>query len=258
MYVHVPIYAPMGYLWRSGNGSYGAAVEHLDDALGVLLDTLEELGIAEETLVIFSSDNGAPAGPLGGELERSVVSNGALRGGKGETWDGGMRVPCLAQWKGVIPAGAVCTELTTALDLLPTIASLAGVPMPEDRTIDGKDIAPLLLGTTGAVSPHDAFFYYGAGDHCLHAVRNGRWKLHLIRNELYDLETDIAESRDLFAQHPDVVAELRALADRCRHELGDASCGVEGRDCRAPGWVEEARTLTTMEELPPLLRALYD
>jgi arylsulfatase A len=254
MYPHVPIHAPMRYLFGSDysvNSPYQAAVAHIDDALGTLIDALEQLGMTENTIVIFTSDHG-PDGISGG------ASSGALRGGKATTWEGGMRVPCLIQWKGVIPAGSKCTELTTAMDLLPTIASIAGVPVPEDRTIDGKDIGPLLMASPGVKSPHEAFFYYGVGDHYLHAVRSGRWKLHLIRNELYDLETDIGESVDVFDEYPDVIAALHALADQCRKDLGDAYTRVDGKHCRVPGWVDDATPLTSMDMLDPLVRPLYE
>lgn len=251
MYVHLPIYAPMKYLEASNNGSYGAAVEHIDQITGVFLDTLSELGIENNTLVIFTSDNGSNG--------RNGGSNSPLRGIKGSTWEGGMREPCIMRWPGVIPAGSTCREIATAMDLLPSLAHFADREVPNDRIIDGRDIRRLILGEADARSPHEAFFYYGAGDHKLHAVRAGKWKLHLLKNELYDLDSDIAEQHDVFSAHSEVVSRLTNLANECRHELGDANTGTtEGCTCRPAGRVKNPKTLTSMEKLNPYLRALYD
>jgi len=250
MYVHVPIYAPHKYLQAAENSPYGAAIEHIDAVAGVILDTLKRLGIDEQTLVIFTSDNGSNA--------RNGGSNAPLRGAKGSTWEGGMREPCLMRWPGTLPAGSVCGELATAMDLLPTLARYAGAASPDDRAIDGRDIRSLMEGTPGAQTPHDAFYYYKAGDHTLHAVRSGKWKLHLLLNELYDLENDISEARNLYQERPGIVARLTKLAGRCREELGDAHTGVEGRGCRPVGRVESPTTLTSMDMLDPYVRALYD
>lgn len=166
MYVHEPIYTPMKYLSASNNGAYGAAVEHIDSTTGVLLDTLREVGIDEHTLIILTSDNGSNC--------RGGGSNAPLRGIKGTTWEGGMREPCIMRWLRVIPAGAICREITTTMDFLPTLAHLAAAHVPDDRAIDGHNISTLLLGETDARSPYEAFFYYGTGDHNLHAVRAGK------------------------------------------------------------------------------------
>jgi arylsulfatase A-like enzyme len=170
-----------------------------------------------------------------------------------------MRVPCLVRWPGTIPAGTTCGALATTLDVLPTFARLAGAEVPSDRVIDGKDIFPLLAGTPGARTPHEAFFHYHLGQ--LQAVRSGPWKLivpHVARPfqakpeqtvavslQLYNLDDDLSESRDVAAAHPDVVRRLTALAERCRADLGDDSLGIAGANCRTPGDAAGPRTLTT-------------
>ena len=250
MYVHIPIHTPMKYDIASKNGVYGAAVSHMDDSTGCILDTLERLGIDDNTLVIFTSDNGSSC--------REGGSNTPLRGTKGTTWEGGMREPCLMRWPGKIPAGSTCNEITTTMDLLPTLTKLANGVIPDDHVMDGKDISPLMLGKTDAVSPHAAFFYYGTGDHTLHAVRSGKWKLHLLLNELYDLNDDIGEERNVFDDHPEIVAKLAALADGCRKELGDAHTNSEGSGCQPVGRVKDPQTLTSLDTMDPIIRVMYD
>ncbi len=250
MYVHGPIHTPMTYQAASENGVYGAAVAHLDQSTGWILDTLERLGIDEETLVVFTSDNGASVSGRG--------SNAPLRGGKGTTWEGGMREPCLMRWPGTIPPRATCSELATTMDLLPTLTRLANGAVPSDWVLDGKDISALMQGEGHARSPHDAFFYYGTGDHTLHAVRSGSWKLHLLRDELYDLEDDIAERHNRYHDRPQIVARLTGLADGCRRELGDAHTRTEGSGCRPVGRVKDPRTLTSLDQMDPIVRSMYD
>ncbi len=264
MYVHVPIYAPMRFNAVSKNGPYGAAVAHVDYTSGAILDTLCELGIAENTLVLFTSDNGAaaPTGPRRAAIlagRGGIGSNLPLRGGKGSTWEGGMREPFIAWWPGTVPAGRECREVCTSMDLLPTFAHLAGGAPPDDRVIDGKDIRPLLTGEEGAKSPYDAFFYYNCGNHGLNAVRAGKWKLHLDRDELYDLEADIGETTDLFQEYPDIVAALRAKAETCRDDLGDGHTGAEGRNCRPVGRVANPTTILPVPDPDDLwVKAAYD
>ncbi len=183
MHVHLPHYVAWRFLKTAINGPYGAAVECIDWSVGVLMHELKRLGLDERTLMIFTSDNGS-RGDRGG-------SNLPLKGGKFNTWEGGLRVPCIMRWPGTIPAGTVSSEIVTSMDFLPTLARLAGAAPPADRIIDGKDVAALMAGQPGAVSPHDAFFYY-LGDR-LQAVRSGPWKLHVWRDgaalrELYNLE----------------------------------------------------------------------
>ena len=261
MYVHLPIYVQQPFLQRSRNGAYGAAVACIDWAMGMILFELERLGLAQNTLIIFTSDNGA-RGDHGG-------SNAPLRGGKGTTWEGGQRVPCIMYWPGAIPAGAVCREMATMMDILPTVALLAGGavdPAGGDaaagRTIDGKDIRPLMFGEPGARTPHDAFFYY-AKDR-LEAVRSGKWKLHVAKRgepmtALYDLSQDAGETEDLSSAHPEVVEELQAKLAACRLDLGDALTGVAGRNCRSAGRVEHPVVLGSERAAAyPFIAAEYD
>jgi arylsulfatase A-like enzyme len=221
---------------------------------------LERLGIAENTVMVFTSDNGS-RGSNGG-------SNGPLRGGKGTTFEGGQRLPCIIRWPGRVPAGSTCSEIATSMDFLPTFAALAGGSAPSDRTIDGRDIGPLMFGQTGARSPHDAFFYYFRD--YLDAVRSGRWKLFVGRGgqkgpqgreevcELYDLERDVGETTNVAEEHPEVVAELRKKIDACRADLGDEAKGIAGTGCRPVGRVENPRPLTTYDPSHPYIEAMYD
>ena len=252
MHVHLPLYPADRFMRESRNDRYGAAVAAIDWAMGVLLSELRALDIHRNTLVVFTSDNGS-RGDHGG-------SNGPLRGAKGSTWEGGQRVPCIAWWPGRSVAG-VSRELVTAMDFLPTLAALAGIPVPGDRVIDGRDITPLLLGDRAARSPHDAFFYYMKDD--LEAVRSGRWKLHVRKrgrevSELYDLSADVGESENLFAANPAVVEGLRELLDSCRRDLGDEAQGVVGDRCRPIGRVEAADTLTHYDPTHPYIVPMYD
>ncbi len=253
MYVHLPIYAPESFLKRSENGRYGGAVEHIDWSMAVILDELQRLGLDDNTLVVFTSDNGS-RGAEGG-------SNAPLRGRKGTTWEGGQRVPCLMRLPGAIPAGIANSEITTAMDFLPTFAGLAGADVPSDRAIDGKDIRPLMFGERGAVSPHHAFFYYSGEN--LEAVRSGKWKLHIRKRnaevrELYDLDVDIGETDNLHDRHPDVVKVLEAEIDACRADIGDKAAGVKGDNCRPIGAIDSPQPLTRFDPNHPYIIAMYD
>ncbi|HRJ08257.1 MAG TPA: sulfatase [Prosthecobacter sp.] len=214
--VHFPLYPDKQHMGKSPNGLVGDWAQELDSSTGQILDLLRELGLAENTLVIYTSDNG-------GALNHSS-KNTPLRGGKGQTYEGGIRVATLAWWPGKIHAGSSTDAITAHFDFLPTFAALAGASLPE-RKLDGKDISPLLLGKLGAKS-RDTFYYYRG--HKLEAVRFGMWKLHLDKGELYSLREDIGESNDIAASHPDQVAQLRELAQKMAADLG-----LDGPD--APG-----------------------
>ena len=254
MHVHLPHYPPARFVAESENGVYGAAVAAIDWAADVLFDELQNLGIDDNTLVIFTSDNGSRARDEGG-------SNAPLRSTKGTTWEGGQRVPCIMRWPGAIPAGAECNELALSMDLHPTLAAIGGAALPTDRTIDGKDIRPLMHDEDGAQSPHEAFFYYKRNS--IEAVRSGQWKLHIRKDddeirELYNLENDIGETDNLYDQHPEIVAELQAKIDACRQDLGDDAAGIEGANVRPIGRVENSDTLTHYDPEHPYMIALYD
>ncbi|MDF7799597.1 sulfatase-like hydrolase/transferase [Pontiellaceae bacterium B1224] len=201
---------------------YYRAINEVDWSVGEILDTLEKQGIDANTLVIFTSDNGPSPAALG--------STGDLRGSKGDTWEGGMRMPTVVRWPGAIPAGIEIDEILTTMDLLPTFAGLAGAAVPTDRVIDGLDIWPVLA--EGAATPHDAFFYYDVNT--LQAVRSGPWKLRL--GKLYDLEADIGESTDVAASHPAIVTQLQGY-------MTDLAADIAANS-RPAGSVETAYALT--------------
>jgi len=222
---HNPVHSSEKFRGKSANKGYGDCVEEIDWSVGQILGALKKLGLDENTLVIFTSDNGA-ASRWGG-------SNLPLSGWKGSTMEGGMREPCVMRWPGKIPAGGTCDELACTMDLLPTFAKLAGTRAPGDRIIDGRDIWGLMSGRAGAKSPHEAFYYYFRDQ--LQAVRSGKWKLHLARTQkprgnkpavkvagkLYDLKADIAEQNNVAEANPGVVKRLLGLAEKAREDLGD-------------------------------------
>lgn len=230
--VHVPLHVSPQFRGKSKRGLYGDAVEEIDWSTGQILDTLKKLGLEDNTLVVLTSDNGP-------WLKQGVNGGCALplRDGKGTTYDGGVRTPCVMRWPGKIPAGIVSDEVATEMDLLPTFTRLAGTTPPKDRIIDGKDIWPLMAGVKGAVSPHETLFFYKANR--LQSMRSGKWKLTLPQDgkpaALYDLHADIGESKDVAAQYPKLVQRLSDLAQKCREDLGDTITKTKGANNRAPG-----------------------
>jgi arylsulfatase A-like enzyme len=246
---HTPLRPHPDFAARARNGKFGAVVEAIDWSTGVLMGALEELGLAEDTLILFTSDNGSTG--------RNGASNLPLRGRKGTTYEGGMRLPLIARWPGGVPAGGVRDEIVSSMDLMPTFASLCGGEMPTDRVIDGRDFSGLLCGEKGATGPREEMFYYFRYE--LQAVRRGRWKLHTARGELYDLQDDPTEQINLHAARPEIVRELADLADAARDDLGDSAVDkAPGRDCRKPGWVDNPRTLTECRSEDPRVQAEYD
>ena len=222
---HIPLYAGKEHLGKSRRGIYGDVIEEIDAGVGKIAKTLEELDLAKETLVVFSSDNG-PWLPF----ETHGGSAGLLRDGKGTTFEGGMREPTLFWWPGKI-APMVQMQMGATMDLLPTFCSLAGVEPPKDRVLDGHDLSPLLLGKTEK-SPRDTVFYWRQEK--LFAARVGAWKAHFIthggygtgpkREEhakplLYNLEHDPSEKYNVAAQHPDVVASIEKIAEEHRKSV---------------------------------------
>jgi arylsulfatase A len=232
--VHVPLHPGAAFQGKSANGKYGDWVEEVDWSVGRVLDTLRELKLTERTLVIFTSDNG----PWLMQAKRGGVA-GPLRGGKGTTWEGGVREPTIAWWPGKIPARTLCDAPLSEMDVLPTFVNLAGGEVPADRRIDGQDIWPLLSGQT-KTSPHDALFYFNALK--LEAVRAGPWKLAIAPQgtgmpkgaaqpvphtgpRLYNLDADIGETTDVAARNPEVVARLQKLVQQMDADLGVAGKG---------------------------------
>jgi arylsulfatase A-like enzyme len=252
--VHTPIWPGAAFAGKSQNGRFGDWVEEVDWSVGQVLDTLRAQGLDKDTLVVFTSDNGPwlIKGTDGG-------SAGPLRGGKGSTWEGGVRVPTLAWWPGRVPAGSVNDAVAATIDLLPTFVSLAGGTVPATPVIDGRDITPILLGQSKE-SAREAHYYFASYD--LQAVRQGRWKLALSPQSdglgknaaktaaglrLYDLDAEIGEQTDVAAQHPEVVAKLKALADKMAAEIG----GKTPTARRPAGEVKGAKTLYPTADYVP-------
>ncbi|WP_286177862.1 sulfatase family protein [Rhodopirellula sp. JC639] len=243
---HAPILPSSPYQGRSGKkgraGAYGDFLLELDHSVGRVVAAVEDAGIGDNTLVVFLSDNGPAV-------------NGSAKpfsGGKYVTMEGGHRVPAIFRWPGQIPPGQVSDAMITSMDLLPLFCHLANVPIPDDRTIDGRNIFDLLTGQTEQ-SPHEFFYFYNGLN--LQAVRKGAWKLHLPRTiadqpywarraggnhmkihlslqepMLFDLDSDVGEKKNVYSQHPEVVAELMQEAERIRAQIGDVK--VIGSDQR--------------------------
>ncbi len=218
---------------KSGNGPWGDSIKELDWSIGAMMDQLVKLRLAENTLLIWTSDNGAPANREPGDYKRG--SNFPLQGRLGSTDEGAFRVPMIAWQPSKVPAGTVCDQLTTTMDLLPTLANLAGGSLPLDRKTDGHDIQGLLFGQPNAKSPYEAFYYYQESQ--LQAVRSGPWKLFMEidpflkhphfgpnnppRDMLFNVVDDPANEHDLAAERPHIVAKLNSLAEQARADLGD-------------------------------------
>lgn len=251
---HVPLFVSKKHKGVSDQGMYGDVIAEIDWSVGRILATLKRCRIDEKTLVIFTSDNG-PWLSYGNH----AGSCRPLREGKGTTWEGGMREPCIMRWPGKIPAGTVCNELAATIDIFPTIAHLTGA-QPSENEIDGKNIWSLMSGQPEAKSPHEAYYYYW-GRH-LQAVRSGDWKLHFphgyrtlvaeggkdglpsaYKNEqtplaLFNLKDDIGESKNVLESHPDVVSHLQALAGKMRAQIGDSAKNITGTELREPQWFD--------------------
>ena len=231
--VHFPRYPSENFRGRSPNGLLGDWVQEVDWSVGQVLDALRELKLDRNTLVLFVSDNGGPV--------NQGANNRPLRGSKGSTLEGGVRVPGLAWWPGKIPAASSTDAITTMMDVLPTFAKLARAPLAADRKIDGVDLWPILTGAP-AIPPRDTFLFHRGL--LLEAVRSGPWKLHLAKNELYNLTADIGEATDLAAQNPDIVRRLTAIADASHADLGRDGIGP---GCRPLGRVAHPQPLIAID-----------
>jgi len=217
--VHCPIHPGAAFAGKSANGRFGDWVEEVDWSVGRVLDTLRELKLDKNTFVVFTSDNGPwlVKGADGG-------SAGPLRGGKGSTWEGGVRVPTLAWWPVKIAPGSVCDAVAGTIDMLPTCVAVAGGGVPAKPVIDGRDISPLLFGKSKQ-SQREAHYYFSGYN--LQAVRQGPWKLAIMPQKditdkglrLYNLDTEIGEQTNLADKHPDIVAKLKALAEKMDAEI---------------------------------------
>ncbi len=228
--VHFPLYPGKAFKGKSKNGLFGDWVQEVDWSVGQVLATVRQLKLENKTLVIFTSDNGGQP--------RHGASNAPLRGGKGSTLEGGMRVPTIAWWPKKIPAGSASDAVTSMMDILPTFVKLAGGKLPSGRKLDGGDIWPILAGDAEAKSPYEAFYYYRGLN--LQAVRSGPWKLHLANGALYNLDSDIGESKNVAKIHDDVVTRLHGLAEKMKDDLGVKGIGP---GCRPLGRVANAQPL---------------
>jgi len=251
---HVPLYVSDKFKGKSERGLYGDVIMELDWSVGEILRALRDNGLDENTLVLFTSDNGPwlAYGDHAGSAE-------PLREGKGTAWEGGLREPCILRWPGKIPANTVSDAFWMSIDILPTIAHLTGAELPKHK-IDGLNVWPLLAGEPNAKNPHDAYWLYYANNE-LQAVTDGRWKLvfphtyrtlggqpggrdgkparyqsrKIERPELYDLDTDRGETTNVAAQHPDIVQRLENLAETARADLGDNLTNRVGSGLRPAG-----------------------
>lgn len=259
---HVPLFVSDKFKGKSGAGLYGDVIQEIDWSVGQVFDALKKHGLDDNTLVVFTSDNG-PWLSYGNH----AGSAGPLREGKGTAWEGGTRVPCLMRWPGQLAAGTTSGDMLMTIDLLPTFAKLINAKLPAHK-IDGLDVWPLLAGTPGAKNPHDAYYSYYANNE-LQAMfsPDGRWKLQLPHGyrtlggrpagrdgipakyseakvteaQLFDMQTDMGEKTDVASSNPAVVQRLLTLAEQARADLGDALTQRKGTGVREPGRVAEAK-----------------
>lgn len=253
---HVPLYVSDKHEGKTGQGLYADVIAEIDWSVGQVLDSLRKHGLERNTLVIFTSDNG-PWLSYGNHSG----SSGPLREGKGTSWEGGIRVPCIASWPGTIPPGTTSDQMWATVDLLPTIANLTKAPLPAQK-IDGLNVWPLLKGESNGTNPHLAYYgYYEVNQLQALFSGDGRWKLilpHTYRTlagrpggtngipakyeqrkvtepELYDLNSDPSEKHNLAAAHPDILKQLLAHAEVARTELGDSLTQRKGSGTRPAG-----------------------
>ena len=253
---HVPLYVSDKFRGTSERGLYGDVIAEIDWSYQQINDALKKNGLEENTLIIFTSDNGP-------WLSYGTHSGSAfpLREGKGTVWEGGVRVPCIVKWPAVIGKGVEQQKPAMTIDILPTLAEILQVDLPP-LPIDGKSVFPLIKNEADAQNPHEAYyFYYHRNELQALLSGDGRWKLYLPHRyrslevkegrddgipikynnnvqaglELYDLKNDISETTDVAEQFPDIVAQMLVLADSCRAELGDALTGMVGNGNREPG-----------------------
>ena len=254
---HVPLFVSDKFKGKSKQGLYGDVMEEIDWSVGQIMQTLKELGLEENTLLVFTSDNGPWI-----NYGNHAGSTGGLREGKGTSFEGGQRVPCLMMWKGVISPGTVNNSLISGIDILPTLADISGAPLPEKK-IDGLSFYPVLKGETNE-GPRKNFYYYYRRNN-LEAVQDGHWKLVFphkgrtyvgfepgkdgmpgkvneqseVEGGLYDLRRDPGERYNLLEFNPEIVERLEKIADEARDDLGDDLTGNPGKNRREPGRVAE-------------------
>ena len=250
---HVPINASPAFRGKSKQGLYGDVIQEIDHHVGRIMETLKEQGLEKNTLVILTSDNGPWL-----NFGNHAGSAGGFREGKGTSFEGGQRVPCIIRWKGVVPSGSISNQLSSTIDILPTIAGITKASLPQ-RKIDGVDLTPILRGDLSA-SPRKTFYYYYRKN-SLEAVRFDNWKLvfehpsrsyrnqapgfdrfpgkapenGMVEEALYDLRRDPGEQYDVKAYYPEMVSKLKSIADEAREDLGDDIQKVTGKNNREAG-----------------------
>lgn len=247
---HVPLFVSDKFKGKSEQGLYGDVMMEIDWSVGEIIKTLEYLKLDKNTLVIFTSDNGPWL-----NYGNHAGSAGGFREGKGTSFEGGQRVPCIMMWRGSIPAGVISNSLASGIDILPTVAEVSGANLPKKK-IDGVSLVPILKGDVEA-KPRNTFFYYYRKN-SLEAVRHGHWKLvfpHPGRSYegmqpgndgkpgkvkegfphpggLYDLRRDPGERYDVSAMYPEIVRQLNQIANEARRDLGDDLTGSMGENRR--------------------------
>jgi arylsulfatase len=247
---HVPLFVSDKFKGKSKQGLYGDVMMELDWSIGQIRQTLEDLKLDKNTLLIITSDNG-PWFNYGNH----AGSTAGLREGKGTTFEGGQRVPAIMYWKGITPQGVTCNQLASGIDVLPTIAAFTGAPLPS-HPIDGVSLAELVKGNMEAELRKDFYYYYRRNS--LEAVRQGPWKLvlphpgrtyenfspgfhgqpgkafenHPFDGGLYDLRRDPGERYNVAADYPEILKQLQQLADKAREDLGDDLTGKTGKGRR--------------------------
>lgn len=251
---HVPLGVSEKYSNKSVQGKYGDVIMEIDWSVKQIVQTLKENHLNENTIIVFTSDNGPWL-----NYGNHAGSTGGLREGKGTSWEGGQKVPCIINWPGNTPENTVCDKLSSTIDFLPTFAAITGADLP-NNIIDGINILPLFKGDQEA-TPRKTFLYYYA-DNQLEAVRKDEWKLvfpHSYRSyedvepgndgwpgkyskgscglELYDLQNDPFEEKNIIDQYPQKVKELETIADSARIDLGDYLTNTEGKNVREPGYI---------------------
>ncbi|MEQ9289628.1 MAG: sulfatase [Cyclobacteriaceae bacterium] len=248
---HVPLGVSEKFRGKSKQGKYGDVLMEIDWSVGKIMEALRRNGIDDNTLVIFTSDNG-PWLNYGDH----AGSTGGLREGKGTSWEGGQREPCIMRWPATIPAGKTCHELSSTIDLLPTLAAITEAEIPSNK-IDGVNLLPLLKAVPNSEPRKEFYYYYG---YALEGVRKGNWKLVFPHDHrsyegvlptnggwpgpyrkghtglaLYDLRRDPGEEYDVKDLYPDVVEQLKNIASKAREDLGDDLMSIEGKNVRPAG-----------------------
>ena len=255
---HVPIAAGRNFAGKSGHGLYADVIQEIDWSVGEIMKALRDNGIAKKTMIIFTSDNG-PWLTFGNH----AGSSGGMREGKGTHWDGGLKVPCIISYPGIIPAASVSNQLGSNIDILPTIAAVCKAPLPQ-KEIDGINLLPVLKAAPAAVGRTSFVYYYDRNN--LKAVRNNRWKLVFestsqtykktlmgkdgwpgkyaedsVKLALYDLMHDPGENFDVKEQYPEMAKELNTIAQKYREELGDGLTKTQGSKVRPAAIVTASR-----------------